>query len=206
MFQSRRAPAACSSHPSRAFIFNDLNQHCMSSRRVTRPSKLLTLVVLLPLIWDAASAQCGNPPSVQDALRRVNAERARGVVCKGSAGETSSTVTAGPLRWSPGLAAVAAAQADEMVLLHQMSHLDSQNRALAARLSAKGYRFSNAVENVAVGYPSLDMAVDAWLASSTHCINLMNTTVLELGVACSDASPDPHDRYWTLVLGAPQRQ
>ena len=87
-----------------------------------------------------------------------------------------------------------------------MVHRDSLNRPLPARLSAMGYRYSTAVENVAVGYASLDTVVDAWLASDVHCANLMNAAVLELGLACSDGGGSEADRYWTLVLGAPPRR
>ena len=68
-----------------------------------------------------------------------------------------------------------------------------------------GCSISSAVENVAAGYTSIDTVVDAWLASETHCINLMNPAPLELGLACSDASNGGGDvrRYWDLVLAAP---
>lgn len=166
------------------------------------PAWLSLLALLLAGCSALASAQCGSAPSPEEALRRLNAERMRGVACHGSNG----VAVAAPLRWSTGLAAVAAAQADDMAALQHMGHRDRQNRALAARLAAMGYRFSTAVENVAVGYPSLDAVVDAWLASDAHCANLMNATVLELGLACSDGGRDEADRYWTLVLGAPPRR
>lgn len=115
---------------------------------------------------------------------------------------------AAPLKWNVSLAAAALSQAQDMAMLNQMGHRDSQNRGLSERLRALDYRFSSAVENVAVGYPSLDAVVDAWLHSEGHCDNLMNAAVLELGVACSDSSADgapSEGRYWTLVLGAPPR-
>jgi uncharacterized protein YkwD len=71
-----------------------------------------------------------------------------------------------------------------------------------------GYRFSAAAENVAVGYASLEAVVDAWLRSESHCDNLMNAKVQELGMACVDArsaSPVGEGRYWTLVLGVQRR-
>jgi uncharacterized protein YkwD len=152
----------------------------------------------------AAPARCGAILSPEDVMRHLNAARIRGAVCHGSAGLS----TAAPLRWSSSLAEVAAAQADDMAAANRMSHRDSQNRNLAARLTAMGYRFSTAVENVAVGYPSLETVVEAWLASETHCANLMNTAVLEFGLACSDSATGGSagkDRYWTLVLGAPPK-
>ena len=89
-------------------------------------------------------------------MRRLNEARLRGATCR--AGATS---TAAPLAWSDRLATAAQVQAREMARLDRMSHLDSQNRSLGERLRALGYRYSTAVENLGVGYPSLDEVVDA---------------------------------------------
>lgn len=140
-------------------------------------------------------------PSPEAVLQRLNAERARGAVCRVNNGAQP----AAPLRWNDTLAAAAAAQADDMAAVSRMGHYDTKNRGLAERLVAAGYRYSAAVENVAFGYPSLDAVVGAWLASEGHCSNMMNTTVLELGLACSDGTTPGQDRYWTMVLGAPPR-
>lgn len=175
----------------------------MPSRRTLRAQGLLNFSALLLAGWGAvASAQCGSTPSPDDALRRLNGERARGMGCPGSA----APATTDPLRWNTGLAAVAAAQADDMAALRRMSHRDSLDRPLATRLQVTGYRFATAAENVALGYASLDAVVDAWLASDAHCANLMNPAVFEVGVACSDGGGSEADRYWTLVLGAPPRR
>jgi len=151
---------------------------------------------------DAGRPGCGARLSPEEVVQRLNAMRARGLVCPQKA---LSGVEA-PLRWSANLAAVAAAQSNDMAALNHMSHRDSQNRTLAERLAAMGYRFSAAAENVAYGYDSLDAVVQAWVESEGHCENLMNAKVAEFGLACtdSDAARFPGEaRYWTLVLGAP---
>ena len=149
-------------------------------------------------------ARCGARPDPVDVLRRLNRLRSQGAVCH----ETGSRLVASPLRWSDSLAAVAAAQSHDMAELRHMRHRDMLDRGLGERLTAAGYRFRTAVENVAVGYDSLDEVVEAWLQSEGHCENMMNQAVLELGLACSDdasAAPQGEGRYWTLVLGAPPR-
>ena len=146
---------------------------------------------------------CGATPSAEAAMRRLNEARLRGVTCR-----AGTTFTAAPLTWSESLAAAARVQAAEMARLQRMTHFDSQSRSLAERLRAIGYRYSLAVENVGVGYSSLDEVVDAWLESEGHCENLMNAAVLEFGLACIDAGASgalEERRYWTLVLGAPPR-
>jgi uncharacterized protein YkwD len=154
--------------------------------------------------YSGAPVLCGATLSPEDALRRVNEARVHGATCPSA----HALATAAPVRWSDSLASAAQVQAHEMALLRRMGHLDSGNRGLGERLRAQGYRFSSAVENVAVGYPSLDDVVVAWLESEGHCENLMNVSVLEVGVACVDdgttGAPEER-RYWTLVLGAPPR-
>jgi uncharacterized protein YkwD len=145
---------------------------------------------------------CGVSLSPDDILHRLNEARSRGAACR-PAGELTK---AAPLKWSNSLATAALLQSREMALLRRMGHRDSENRGLGERLRALGYRYSTAAENVAVGYPSLDDVVAAWLDSTGHCENLMNAAVVELGLACFDGSesgPPEDRRYWTLVLGAP---
>jgi uncharacterized protein YkwD len=148
--------------------------------------------------------RCATAPHPGEVLQRLNAVRSQGAICR----STGSLRFAAPLRWSDSLAAVATTQSRDMVTMKRMKHRDVLDRALAERLTAAGYRFSVAVENVAVGYDTLDDVVRAWLRSEGHCDNMMNGAVLELGLACSDdaTSPEPGDRrYWTLVLGSPAK-
>jgi uncharacterized protein YkwD len=152
----------------------------------------------------AKVARCPATPAPPEVLTLLNAARRQGAICQ----RAGPMVVAAPVTWSDNLAAVAQAQSRDMAELKQMRHRDTLNRGLAERLSAMGYRFSTAVENIAVGYDSLDEVVEAWLDSEDHCENLMNAKVLELGLACSDdaSAPEPGaGRYWTLVLGAPRR-
>ena len=148
--------------------------------------------------------RCAAAPHPLEVLQRLNAVRSQGAICH----STGSLRFAAPLRWSDSLAAVATTQSRDMVTMKRMRHRDTLDRALSERLTAHGYRFSVAVENIAVGYDTLDDVVKAWLRSEGHCDNMLNGAVLELGLACSDdaTSPEPGDRrYWTLVLGTPAR-
>ncbi|MGZ5252256.1 MAG: CAP domain-containing protein [Caldimonas sp.] len=179
----------------------------VARRRGTLLVSALCFTVALGLSLSAhadRAAPCGVSLSPEDILHRLNEARAHGAACR-PAGELTK---AAPLKWSDSLAAAALLQSREMALLRRMGHRDSENRGLGERLHALGYRYSTAAENVAVGYPSLDDVVAAWLDSTGHCENLMNAAVLELGLACIDGSeggPPEERRYWTLVLGAPAR-
>jgi uncharacterized protein YkwD len=147
----------------------------------------------------STGVRCGTVVAPEEVLRRLNEVRLHGMVCHAS----GTASVAAPLRWSDSLAAIAATQSAEMAALNRMIHRDSQDRALDARLGAGGYPFRAARENIAVGYPSLDEVMQAWLASEAHCANMLDNAVLEAGLACSDSDSVRGDRYWTLVLGSP---
>ncbi len=172
-----------------------------SSRCAVALAVTLTLSTAVHSITPAA---CGATVSAEAATRRLNDVRARGLACRSGA-----TAKASPLAWNDRLADAAQTQAREMARLGRMSHRDGQNHGLGERVRAVGYVLGSAVENVAVGYPSLDDVVDAWLDSEGHCENIMNAAVLEFGLACVDAgettAPEEH-RYWALVLAAPLRR
>ncbi len=150
-------------------------------------------------------APCGSIASAHMAVARINSARALGAVCT----STGAVQVAGPLTWSESLAAVASTQSREMAALRRMGHRDRRDRGLGERMRAVDDSFSLVVENVAVGYPSLDSVVAAWLESQGHCENLLDATVVEFGLACSgdsgsgEAAAD--HRYWSLVLGRPRR-
>lgn len=165
---------------------------------------LVASLALAPTPAHAMPGRCGATPAPDDVLRRVNAIRAAGAPCRATGGVGGTPL---PLRWNDKLADTAAAQSSAMASLSRMGHRDRLDRGLGERLQLQGYPFSAAVENVAVGQASLDAVVDAWLASESHCANLMHASVLEVGVACVDGANahDAEGRYWTLVLGAPRR-
>jgi uncharacterized protein YkwD len=145
--------------------------------------------------------RCGATPKPSEVLQRLNVVRSQGAVCHQARG----LMVASPLQWSDSLAAVATTQSRDMAKLKQMHHRDMLNRGLGERLTAAGYHFSSAVENIAVGYDSLGEVIEAWLRSEDHCENMMNGAMLELGLACSDDASTPEQgerRYWTMVLGA----
>lgn len=168
---------------------------------------LLLAALACPEARSDDATYCGAVPSAEEVLHRLNEARLRGAACQRAGAPTRAE----PLQWNESLAAAAAAQSREMADLDRMSHRDSHDRALPERLARMDYRFSAAAENVAVGYASLDAVVEAWLSSESHCDNLMNAKVRELGLACVDArnshSADHigEGRYWTLILGSRQR-
>lgn len=179
---------------------------CDSSRRTRRRLPLVVLAALLAgstVVQSATSVlACGLSIVPDAAARRLTELRLHGAACPSGA-----MAAVAPVAWNERLADAAQAQAREMARLARMSHRDGKDRGLGERLRAASYPFRIAVENVAVGFASIDDVVAAWLESEGHCENLMNAAVREFGLACvdADATGAPEERrYWALVLGAPR--
>ncbi|MEO8928714.1 MAG: CAP domain-containing protein [Caldimonas sp.] len=177
---------------------------CESSRGVRRRPALVLAAMLAcsPGVQSGTPVSCGLSISPGAAAQRLSELRLHGALCPSGA-----MAAAAPVVWNDRLADAAQVQAREMARLGRMSHRDSQDRGLGERLRAASYPFRGAVENVAVGFASIDDVVEAWLESEGHCENLMNAAVREFGLACvdTDAKGAPEERrYWALVLGAPR--
>lgn len=71
------------------------------------------------------------------------------------------------------------------------------------RIKANGYvNYKTIGENIAGGQPSIQEAVEAWIASPTHCTNLMNPTFKEIGVAVVTNLNSEYKIYWTQNFGS----
>jgi uncharacterized protein YkwD len=67
----------------------------------------------------------------------------------------------------------------------------------AGRISAAGYVWRSAGENIATGYSTPRTVVRAWMASAGHCQNILNPTYRNVGTGIS-----PHPvRGWASGLG-----
>ena len=109
----------------------------------------------------------------------------------------------GPVGTDPRLNWVASAQSMAMAGRDRLSH--NAGGSLPRRLSAGGYAWDAAAENIGAGYSSLGAAMQGWEVSAEHRKNLLNSHVTEIGVAA--AAPPPGSRfrtYWTLVLATPR--
>lgn len=55
----------------------------------------------------------------------------------------------------------------------------------SGRISASGYDWQAAGENIASGYPTPASVMSAWMASTDHCKNILNPTFRDVGTAVS---------------------
>jgi uncharacterized protein YkwD len=67
-----------------------------------------------------------------------------------------------------------------------VSHQDfSHGSNFAGRISAAGFRWSTAGENIASGFPTAASVVGAWMGSAGHCRNILTPTFRNIGVGVS---------------------
>ncbi|HEY9026768.1 MAG TPA: CAP domain-containing protein [Burkholderiaceae bacterium] len=144
---------------------------------------------------------CGLSNFSTQLLQRINTLRAAGANC-GSSGTFAAT---GALTWNGQLTQAADGHSQDMAAANFFSHTGSNGSAFDQRISATGYKWSTAGENIAAGYSSVDAVMDGWISSPGHCANLMNPNFSEVGVSCvPGSSTTTYSSYWTMDLAKPQ--
>jgi len=122
-------------------------------------------------------------------VQRVNELRAEGCNCGGK-----YMAPAGSVSWNDRIGIAAARHAIEMQEYGYFSHRGRDGSGIGARVSATGYQWSYVSENIARGYKSIDDVLQGWLASPSHCRNLMNPRLKHMGVA-------KKGEYWVQDFG-----
>lgn len=143
---------------------------------------------------------CGLPNFQAEVLRLVNERRAAGATC-GSRGNFAATTA---LSWNTALTTAAYGHSRDMADNNYFSHTSRDGRTFDQRITAAGYRWSRAGENIAAGYTSAQSVVNGWMASEGHCANLMNPNFRDMGLACARNAGSRYGWYWTQNLGTPR--
>jgi uncharacterized protein YkwD len=84
-----------------------------------------------------------------------------------------------------------------MVRFRDFSH----GSDFAARISAVGFRWSNAGENIATGYRTPTSVVRAWMASTGHCQNILSPVYRQVGTGVSVRGIASAAGTWTQDFG-----
>jgi uncharacterized protein YkwD len=87
-----------------------------------------------------------------------------------------------------------------MAVNNFFGHLGSDGSRVGARTSAFGYSYSRVGENIAAGQSSAAQVSADWLASASHCSNMMTASFVDIGVSCKANSSSTYQYYWTLVI------
>ena len=99
------------------------------------------------------------------------------------------------------LMAAAKYHANWMAANKKMSH-EGNGTTPWQRISATGYQFTSAGENIAYGYRSPTSVMTGWLNSEGHRNNILNRNYTEVGLAVSvDQVGVP---YWCVVFARPK--
>lgn len=85
-----------------------------------------------------------------------------------------------------------------------ISHTGSDGSTFAQRITAAGYVWSQAAENIAAGQTSIDEVMTGWMGSDGHCANIMDPNLTDIGVVCVSAPSNKYLTYWTMDLGKPR--
>ena len=87
-----------------------------------------------------------------------------------------------------------------MVHVHSFTH----GADFAARISAVGFRWSNAGENIAAGFRTPASVVRAWMASPGHCRNILSPVFRDVGTGVSmGGAGGSRPGTWTQDFGLP---
>ncbi|CAH0492608.1 unnamed protein product [Peronospora farinosa] len=140
---------------------------------------------------------------------------------KGQAGKTNSGLSPSEMgemlgrinayRSQHGLAALTIDnQLVSAALLHsqdqanncRMTHGGSNGSKVGDRISAQGYQFATAAENVAAGQETVDNVMTSWWNSPGHRANLLNKDVKNVGFGKAvNTNCNSFSTYWTQDFG-----
>lgn len=132
----------------------------------------------------------GNQGVEQQILDLVNNER--------------SASGCGALSLNGTLNAVADAHSEDMAANDYFDHTNQHGQSPFDRISAAGYQYGTAGENIAVGYRDAAAVMEGWMNSPGHRRNILNCSFTQLGVGFAQASGGRGSIYWTQVFATPR--
>jgi len=105
------------------------------------------------------------------------------------------------LAWNDRLWSSARGHSTDMATNDYFSHTGLDGRTHGDRMTAAGYQWNSALENIAAGQSSPTAVVDAWMNSPGHRANILNTVVCDLGVGYAYNASSTYGDYWTQNFG-----
>jgi uncharacterized protein YkwD len=107
----------------------------------------------------------------------------------------------GALRADSILNNVAQSHSEDMAQKNYFSHVDLSGGQPWDRAEKAGYTTGFVGENISAGYASPFDAMTGWMKSSGHCVNILKTTYVDIGIGIATKADSEYGIYWTMVLG-----
>jgi uncharacterized protein YkwD len=142
------------------------------------------------------AAECPFGDYKSAVVAEVNAIRSKPQVCGGVA-----YPAVGALGWNGSLESAATAHSNDMAVNNYFAHPGTDGLRVGARASAAGYSYGSVGENIAGGQSSASQVSSDWLASASHCANMMTASFVDIAVSCKTNPSATYVYYWTLVMG-----
>lgn len=111
-----------------------------------------------------------------------------------------------PLKMSAVLSRAALGHAKDMSAHKLFQHRGSDGSTPAERATRAGYDWMAVGENIAQGPADAQTAVQGWLDSPGHCVNIMGAQFTETGLAYFTDFEHKGDIYWAQMFGTPNRK
>lgn len=156
----------------------------------------------------------GIPTALEEEIRwlhnRARFDTAAENALRGTA-YTDVPSTAGPLAPHQSISAAARNHATDMATLNVFQHDTITGSAyydpatqptFAHRMTAEGYTWSWAGENIAAGYATAESAHAGWWNSTGHRVNFTGADFREIGIGYAYNGASGYGRYYTVDLGS----
>lgn len=101
-----------------------------------------------------------------------------------------------PVRLCPSLTAAAQEYAVTMASTGHYGHVGVDGSQPWDRMSAHGYSWTGAAENIAGGFSRVPVVMQAWHASAGHYENLVNPSLRHVGFGRATVQGSPLGTYW----------
>ena len=112
-----------------------------------------------------------------------------------------------PLNANSALASAAQRHSVDMACNSFVDHAGTDGTTWYDRISAAGYSYSNANENIYVGFPDFggtaQGAVTWWMNSQVHRDNILNSQNVDAGVGYVYDANSQWGGYYTIVFARP---
>ncbi len=163
-------------------------QHCGACGNVCQDSEACV---------EGGCVEISSRPEVVGVLAETNIGRSVQQDC----GEHGIKRRVGAVQLNDKLMLAAQKHSEDMALNDFMEHTGSDGSMPRDRATAQGYVGNSVGENIAMGYKTPKLAIEAWIDSDGHCKNMMDPEYTELGVGFA-ASPTTGRFYWTQLFGS----